>query len=155
MGGGASILSDLKIAWTEELQNEYEQLKRDHEDWNEEQLYDYMKNKYYTGEENKHNEAKLNDDNEFVNPLPVANDEEVVGFLGIQDTGMISAESVPYESPKLKGRKQRHTRPSKSSFLTSSANSNFGGESESGLSLAAGNVQLNCLYLISLTISIY
>ena len=150
MGGGASILSDLKVAWTEELQNEYEQLKRDHEDWNEEQLYDYMKNKYYTGEENKQNEAKLNDDNEFVNPLPVADDEEVVGFLGIQDNdpGMISAESVPYESPKSQGRKQRHTRPSKSSFLTSSANSNFGGESESGLSLAAGNVQLKSIKTI-------
>lgn len=154
------MLSDLKVDWTEELQNEYEQLKRDHEDWNEEQIYDYMKNKYYTSEENKQNETKLNDDNEFVSPFVVADDEQLVGFLGIQDTDtdITSAESLPHEpplSPLSKGRKQRHTRPSKSSFLTSSANSNFGGDSETGLSLAAGNAQHKLInYLVQLTISI-
>ena len=137
MGGGSSILSDLQIAWTEELQNEYEQLKRDHDDWSEEQLYEYMKNKYYNGERNENNETKS--DEFLVSQIPVVSDEEEVGFLGTKNsdtfTDTTTETEVPIESSRSR---QRKARPSKSSFLTSSANSNFGGDSESGLSQAAG-----------------
>lgn len=141
MGGGSSILSDLQIAWTEELQNEYEQLKRDHEDWSEEQLYEYMKNKYYNGERNENNETKS--DELLVSQIPVVSDEEVVGFLGVEnssDAVTNTTTEVPIESSRSR---QRKTRPSKSSFLTSSANSNFGGDSGSGLSQAAGTSIFN------------
>jgi hypothetical protein len=135
MGGGSSILSDLQIAWTEELQNEYELLKRDHDDWSEEQLYEYMKNKYYNGERNENSETKS--DELLVSQIPVVSDDEVIGFLGLENSDAVTntITEVPIESSRSR---QRKPRPSKSSFLTSSANSNFGGDSESGLSQAAG-----------------
>ena len=140
MGGGSSILSDLQIAWTEELQNEYERLKRDHDDWSEEQLYEYMKNKYYNGERNENSETKS--DELLVSQIPVVSDDEVIGFLGVENSDAVTntITEVPIESSRSR---QRKTRPSKSSFLTSSANSNFGGDSGSGLSQAAGTSIFN------------
>ena len=94
-----------------------------------------MKNKYYNVERKENNETKS--DELLVSQIPVVSDEEVVWFLGAENSDAVTNTTTESSFESSRSR-QRKTRPSKSSFLTSSANSNFGGDSVSGLSQAAG-----------------